>query len=316
MGKKKKSVSTAMGRDGKSQLTLQLMVLPALIVVILFSYLPMYGVIIAFKNYDIFKGIMESPWARNNGLEHFIDFFSAPQAGSILWNTVYMAFLKLLFCMFPPMLLAILLNEVRNVHFMKTVQTMSYLPHFISWAVAGGIFYNLLNPSRGALNTVLVQWGILEKGIDFISNEKYFRPIIILTQIWKGIGWGSIIYLGVIVSIDQELYEAVEIDGGRRLAKIRYVTWPFLKPTFAILFIMECGKIMSGGDTFDQVYVFGNTQNRAVSDILDLYINRVGLEQGRYSYATAANLFKSVINVILLLTANKISNRLTEQSLF
>ena len=122
--------------------------------------------------------------------------------------------------------------------------------------------------------------------------------------------------MGVIVSIDQELYEAVEIDGGRRLAKIRYVTWPFLKPTFAILFIMECGKIMSGGDTFDQVYVFGNTQNRAVSDILDLYINRVGLEQGRYSYATAANLFKSVINVILLLTANKISNRLTEQSLF
>ena len=117
------------------------------------------------------------------------------------------------------------------------------------------------------------------EGIDFISDERYFRPIIVLTQIWKGIGWGSIIYLGVIVSIDQELYEAVEIDGGKRMAKIRYVTWPFLKPTFAILFIMECGKIMSGGDTFDQIYVFGNTQNREVADILDTFINRVGLEQ-------------------------------------
>ena len=260
MGKKPKHVSTSMGRDWRSQTTLQMMVLPAAIVVILFSYLPMYGVIIAFKNYDIFKGIMESPWARNNGLEHFIDFFSAPQAGSVIWNTVYMAFLKLVFCMFPPMILAILLNEVRNIGFMKSVQTMSYLPHFISWAVAGGIFYNLLNPSRGAINTLLVQWGLIDKGIDFISNEQYFRPIIVLTQIWKTIGWSSIIYLGVIVSIDQELYEAVEIDGGKRFAKIRYVTWPFLKPTFAILFIMECGKIMSGGDTFDQVYVFGNTQ--------------------------------------------------------
>lgn len=316
MGKKPKHVSTSMGRDWRSQTTLQMMVLPAAIVVILFSYLPMYGVIIAFKNYDIFKGIMESPWARNNGLEHFIDFFSAPQAGSVIWNTVYMAFLKLVFCMFPPMILAILLNEVRNIGFMKSVQTMSYLPHFISWAVAGGIFYNLLNPSRGAINTLLVQWGLIDKGIDFISNEQYFRPIIVLTQIWKTIGWSSIIYLGVIVSIDQELYEAVEIDGGKRFAKIRYVTWPFLKPTFAILFIMECGKIMSGGDTFDQVYVFGNTQNRAVADILDTFILRVGLEQGRYSYATAANLFKSVINVILLITANKISGRLTEQSLF
>jgi len=316
VGKKPKHVSTSMGRDWRSQTTLQMMVLPAAIVVILFSYLPMYGVIIAFKNYDIFKGIMESPWARNNGLEHFIDFFSAPQAGSVIWNTVYMAFLKLVFCMFPPMILAILLNEVRNIGFMKSVQTMSYLPHFISWAVAGGIFYNLLNPSRGAINTLLVQWGLIDKGIDFISNEQYFRPIIVLTQIWKTIGWSSIIYLGVIVSIDQELYEAVEIDGGKRFAKIRYVTWPFLKPTFAILFIMECGKIMSGGDTFDQVYVFGNTQNRAVADILDTFILRVGLEQGRYSYATAANLFKSVINVILLITANKISGRLTEQSLF
>lgn len=316
MGKKPKHVSTSMGRDWRSQTTLQMMVLPAAIVVILFSYLPMYGVIIAFKNYDIFKGIMESPWARNNGLEHFIDFFSAPQAGSVIWNTIYMAFLKLAFCMFPPMILAILLNEVRNVGFMKSVQTMSYLPHFISWAVAGGIFYNLLNPSRGAINTLLMQWGVIDKGIEFISSEQYFRPLIVLTQIWKTIGWSSIIYLGVIVSIDQELYEAVEIDGGKRLAKIRYVTWPFLKPTFAILFIMECGKIMSGGDTFDQVYVFGNTQNRAVADILDTFILRVGLEQGRYSYATAANLFKSVINVILLITANKISGRLTEQSLF
>jgi putative aldouronate transport system permease protein len=305
-----------LGRNFHSQLSLQLMALPALIAVIVFSYFPMYGVIIAFKNYNVFKGIMASPWAGQHGLEHFLDFFKTPSAMSVVLNTIKMAVLMLIFTTWPPMLLAILLNEVRGAGFMKTVQTCSYLPHFISWAVCGGIFYSLLNPTRGAVNLLLVQWGVLDESINFLSDARFLVPTMVLLRVWKGIGWGSIIYLGVIVSIDQELFEAVEIDGGRRFAKIRYVTIPHLIPTFALLFILECGKIMSGGDTFNQVYVFGNVTNRGMIDILDNYILRTGFENGRYSYSTAVNLFKSVINVALLLGANYVSKKATETSLF
>lgn len=307
---------SVLGRNPKSQLSLQLMAFPALLATLLFSYFPMYGVIIAFKNYNIFKGIMASPWAASNGLEHFIDFFNTPAAMGVVLNTIKMAVLMLLFTTWPPMLLAILLNEVRGTAFLKTVQTCSYLPHFISWAVCGGIFYSLLNPTSGAVNILLTQLGVLDKSINFLSDSRFLVPIMVLLRVWKGIGWGSIIYLGVIVSIDQELYEAVEIDGGRRYAKIRYVTIPHLVPTFALLFILECGKIMSGGDTFNQVYVFSNMTNRQMIDVLDNYILRTGFENGRYSYSTAVNLFKSVINVMLLLSANWVSKKATETSLF
>ena len=309
--------STPLGRDKKTQLSLQVMVLPAFVAVILFSYFPMYGVIIAFKKYDVFKGILTSPWADHNGFEHFIDFFNSPALKNIVTNTVFISFLKLVFCMFPPVIFAILLNEVRNIGYMKTVQTLSYLPHFISWAVAGGIFYSLLNPSTGAINSLLLQAGWIDKTIDFTADGKYIRSILVISHIWKGIGWASIIYLGVIVSIDQELYEAIEIDGGKRWAKVRYVTWPFLRGTFAILLILESGRIMSGsGDTFDQIYVMGNLGNRSQADIIDTYVLRVGLENARYSYATAVNLFKSILNIILMITANQVSKKLTDSSLF
>ena len=314
--RRKKHNSVVAGHDWKSQLTLQAMVLPALIVVILISYFPMYGVSIAFKDYNIFKGIAASPIASNHGFEHFIDFFSTESCGRILFNTVYIAFLKLVTLTWPPVVLAVLLNELKNAKVMKLSQTLSYLPHFIGWSVAYGIFYNLLNPSSGAINVLLVDWGMIEKPINFLSEEGYYRPLIILTGLWKNIGWNSIIYLGVICSIDQGLYEALAIDGGNRWHKFRYITWPHLKPTFAILFILECGKIMSGGDGFDQAYAFGNANNRQVADILDTYIMRTGFENGRYSYSTAVGLFKSIVNLILLLLSNKISKVLTNESLF
>lgn len=314
--RRKKRNSVVAGHDWKSQLTLQVMVLPALIAVILISYFPMYGVSIAFKDYNIFKGIANSPIASNNGFEHFIDFFSTESCGRILFNTVYIAFLKLVCMTWPPVMLAVLLNELKNAKVMKLSQTLSYLPHFIGWSVAYGIFYNLLNPSAGAINVLLGDWGLLEKPINFLSEERFYRPMIILTGLWKNIGWGSIIYLGVICSIDQGLYEALAIDGGNRWHKFRYITWPHLKPTFAILFILECGKIMSGGDGFDQAYAFGNANNRQVADILDTYIMRTGFENGRYSYATAVGLFKSIVNLILLLVSNKVSKIMTEESLF
>ena len=313
---RKRPNSIIAGRDTKSQLTLQMMVLPAVILVILFAYFPMYGVIIAFKNYNIFKGIAASQWANNSGFEHFIDFFSSESCGRVLFNTIYIAALKLLFLTWPPVVLATLLNELRSAKLMKLSQTLSYLPHFIGWSVAYGIFYALLNPSSGAINILLQQMGLMDSNINFLADTKYYRTIIILSGLWKSIGWSSIIYLGVICGIDHGLYEALAIDGGNRWHKFCYITWPHLKPTFAILFILECGKIMSGGDGFDQAYAFGNAMNRQVADILDTYIMRTGFENGRYSYATAVGLFKSIVNLLLLLGANKMSKMMTEESLF
>lgn len=313
MSRRPKQNSVVAGHDTASQLTLQAMVWPAIIIVICMSYFPMYGVQIAFKNYDLFVGINKSPWI---GFVHFKDFFSTESCWRVIGNTVYLAFLKLIFCMWPPILLAVLLNELRTPRFMKTVQTLSYLPHFIGWSIAYGIFYNLLNPSGGAINVVMQRLGLIDGYINFLAEDKYFRPLIILTSIWKSIGWSSIIYLGVICNIDQGLYEALAIDGGRRWAKFRYITWPHLRPTFVILFILECGKVMSGGDGFDQVYAFGNAMNRNASDILDTYIMRTGFDNARYSYATAVGLFKSVVNLALLLLSNKVSKMMTDESLF
>lgn len=284
---------------------------------VLFAYVPMYGVLIAFKRYNLFQGILGSPWAANFGFEHFIDFFKTPESYPVMRNTIVIALLKLVLTSIPPVILAIILNEVRNMAFKKVTQTISYLPHFVSWAVVGGLVFNFLDPTSGPLNNVLLHMGLIHESIDFISSTHYVWTILVLSDMWKTMGWSSIIYLAVIVSIDPTLYEAIDMDGGGRWAKIRYVTWPFLKGTFMILLIMTCGKIMSGAvDTFDQCYIFGNASNRATSDILGTYILRVGLGNARYSFATAVNLFQSIINLALLLSANKLSKWLTDKSLF
>ena len=300
-----------------TQKTLHLMILPAFISVIVFAYFPLYGLIIAFKNFNVFDGVVGSPWARNGGLEHFIDFFKFPGTGIVIRNTIVIALLKLAFLSFPPVILAVLLNEVPGLGFKKLTQTISYLPHFISWVVIGGLIYNFLSPSFGPVNDILKRLGLIEESIDFLSSKAFFWPLIVLSDLWKEVGWGSIIYLAVIAGIDPNLYEAIEIDGGGRWIKVRHATWPYLKGTFMILFILACGSIMSGmGATFNQVFVLGNITNRGVSDILDTYILRIGLEGGSYSLATAVGLFKSFINLALLLSANKLSKMLTDKSLF
>ena len=300
-----------------SQRMLLLMIMPSMAAVIVFSYFPMYGIIVAFKNYNVFDGVWKSPWARERGFEHFVDFLGLPSFGLVMRNTIFIALLKLGFLSLPPVILAILLNEVNSGPFKRITQSISYFPHFVSWVVLGGLIFNFLNPTDGLVNRVLVGIGILDSPINFISSDSFFWPLLVLSDLWKGIGWGSIIYLAVISGIDPNLYEAIEIDGGGRWVKALHITWPHLMGTFMILFILSCGSIMSGaGDTFDQCYVLGNVSNRNVSDILDTYILRLGLESGRYSFSAAVGLFKSVINLLLLLSANTLSKRLTEKSLF
>ena len=289
---------------------LHLMVLPAILFVLLMDYFPMYGILVAFKRYDVFKGVLDSPWAKNSGFEHFIDFFKAPTVWNVLRNTLVIAFLKLGFLSFPPVILAVVLNEVRVGAFKKVSQTVSYLPHFISWVVVGGIIYQFLNPSHGIVNRLLVQFNLVDKPVDFINTEVYFWPLVVTSHIWKEVGWSSIIYLATIASIDPNLYEAAQIDGAGRWRRIRHITWPHLLGIFMILFILHCGRIMSGyGATFNQVYILGNAYNRGVSDILDTYILRVGMDNMRFSFATAIGLLKSVVNLMLLLVANFLSRR-------
>lgn len=299
------------------QKILQLMVLPALILTIVFKYLPMFGSIIAFKDFNVFKGILASPWASSHGFEHFIDLFQDPYFPRVFINTLIIAFLKLTFVTFPPVILAVMLNEVQHETFKKVNQTISYLPHFLSWTVLGGIFYNLLDPTTGPVNYLLTSTGIVNTPIDFLYKPEYYRPIVVLTDIWKTIGWDSIIYLAVIASIDQSLYEALDMDGGGRWARIKYVIWPSLLGTFMILFIMKVGNTITGdGDMFSQSYVLGNYTNVGVSEILETYILKVGLDNARYSFAAAAGIFKSVINISALYAANTLSKKLTEKSLF
>ncbi len=297
---------------------LHLMILPSVIAVILFSYFPMYGIIIAFKNFNIFKGIFDSPWARNYGFEHFIDLFNSPMFGLTMRNTIVIAILKLVLLSTPSIILAIMLSEIPNGWYKKINQTISYLPHFLSWIILGGIMFTLLSPMPDApLNNALLSMGLIDKPLDIINNPGLFWPLLVLSDLWKGVGWGSILYLAVIASIDGELFDAVSIDGGGRWMKIRHVTLPAIQGTFVILFILACGGIMSGGgETFDQIFVLSTAQNRSASLTLDLYVLRTGIDAGRFSFATATGLFKTVINFGLLLSADYISKRMTDKGLF
>lgn len=299
---------------------LHLMILPSLLATIAFKYLPLYGIVIAFKDYDVFTGIWASPGASNYGFEHFIDFFRAPNFTVVLRNTLVISALKLGLLSLPPVALALMLNEVSRRGLKKTAQTVSYLPHFVSWVVVGGMIYNFLRPTANSpLNALLLWLGVINENelTDLIAHNGFFWPLLVMSDFWKEVGWGSIIYLAVIASIDQEMYEACEIDGGGRWIKAIHITWPHLLGVFMILLILQCSKIMQGtGDTFDQVFVLGNQFNRGVSDIIDTLILRVGLEHGRYSYATAAGLFKSVINLAILISVNKLSRMLTGRGLF
>lgn len=299
------------------QRMLHLMLLPAFVVVALFQYLPIQGLVISFKNFDVFKGIWDSPWARNNGLEHFRDFFATPAVWWVLRNTLALAFLSLVVVSPLAVVFAILVNEIANPPFKNVTQTITFIPHFISWVVVGGILLAMFLPTRTApVNRLLLALGVVDKPTDIVNNAGSIWAVFIATEIWKQLGWSSIIYLAVIAGIDPNLYESVEIDGGGRFVKMFHITWPFLKPTFLILFILKCGQILSAGGFFDQSYILGTALNKNMSQVLDVYILRIGLEQARYSFATAVGFLKQLVNLMLLLSANALSKRMTGKGLF
>ncbi|WP_139992080.1 ABC transporter permease [Paenibacillus paridis] len=287
------------------QLDIQMMVLPALLLIIVFSYIPMYGVLMAFQDYSIFKGFMASEWV---GLKHFEMFFNSPEFFKVMRNTVIISLLK--FCIgFPaPIVLALMLNEVKNMMFKRLVQTVSYLPHFMSWVIVAGLIMSMLSTDNGSVNILLEKMNFIEEPINFLSLPEMFWSILVSTGVWKEIGFGSIVYLAAIASIDPSMYEAASMDGASKFKQIFLITLPSIMPVVLIFMILAIGNLLNAG--FEDILLLAvNPVLRDVSDVIDTYVYRVGIQSSRYSYATAVGLFKAVISVGLLTMANYLARR-------
>jgi putative aldouronate transport system permease protein len=288
---------------------LQMMALFGVAWMIIFNYFPMYGVIIAFKDFNIIHSISDAPWA---GFNHFKAFLTDDSLMYVLKNTLGMSLLKLIIGFPLPILFALFLNELSSVRFKKVVQTISYLPHFLSWVILGGILTTWL-ADVGIVNDLLMALHLISEPISYLAEPAYFWSIVVSSDIWKELGWSAIIYLAAISSVSPELYEAATIDGANRLQLMFLVTLPMIKGTVSILFILAISGILNSN--FDQVFILKNQLNESASNVIDTYVYQVGIAQGRYSYSTAVGLFKSVIAFILLLAANSITKKLNDTSL-
>lgn len=300
------------GREFKAQGWLQLMAIPGIIWLIIFCYIPMYGIVIAFKDYRPGGGFFAGDWV---GLKHFIAFFSDKYAIQSVWNTLKISFIKLLVGFPAPILFALLLNELQGKRFKKVVQSVSYLPFFVSWVVMWGILYSLLN-LNGPLNQILMSMGLISEPIPFLSSEETFIPVAVISDLWKGIGWNSILYLAAISSVPQDMYESAYLDGANRFQRCVHITLPSIMPTITIMLILAVSGIL--GSNFDQHLLLSNASNITVARTIDTYVYQIGIGSGRFSYATAVNLWRSVISFFLLLAADRLSRKVShgERGLF
>ncbi|MFD0715538.1 ABC transporter permease [Paenibacillus sp. GCM10027626] len=285
------------------------LVAPGVLFFLLFKYVPIMGSVIAFQDYNIYKGITGSEFV---GIKHFLTLFTYPEFATILTNTILISLYQLIFGFPAPIILALLLNEVRKMWFKRTVQTIVYLPHFLSWVIVGGLVINVLSPNYGIINDLLEYLGF--NRIFFMQQPEYFRSIVVASGIWKEVGWNTIIYLAALASINPEMYEAADVDGAGRLRKIVSITIPSLLPTIMILFLLRIGNLLELG--FEQIYMLLNPLVAEKGQILDTYIYSIGLLGGQFSYTTAIGIFKSVVGLILILGFNRISKRVTGQSLY
>lgn len=288
---------------------LQLLVLPGLIYYIIFQYIPMYGVVIAFKDYNIRKGILGSDWV---GLDNFMAFFEHPFFERLITNTVLLNVYNLLWSFPMPIIFALMLNELRCQRYKKFVQTVSYLPHFISTVSIVGIMFLILSPESGFVNRVITAFG--GEPIYFMAEPSWFRTLFISSNIWQKIGWDAIIYLAALTAVNPELYEAARIDGASRMKQIWHITLPAIKGTIVIMLILKVGQLMS--TSTDKVLLMQSPVTYEVSDVIGTYVYRQGLVSGEYSMGTAIDFFNSVINIVLLLITNKISTKLTDSGIF
>ena len=288
---------------------LYLLILPALVYLIVFNYMPMYGVQIAFKDYKAVKGIQGSEWV---GLKHFKTFFSAYYCGRLISNTLLLNLLSLIFSFPMPIALAVVINNISSPRLKKFTQTAVYIPHFISTVVLAGILYIFLSPTNGIINHALTALGF--QSIYFMNEASWFRPVFIISGIWQNAGWNSILYIAALAGIDQELYEAATIDGASKWQKVLYIDIPYLIPTATMMLILNCGSLLSSST--DKTLLLQTGGNTATSDIIGTYVYTMGLGSGQFSYTSAINLFVNVINFIMVVSANMISGKLDGETLF
>lgn len=282
------------------------MVIPWVVWLIIFCYIPMYGIVIAFKEFRFEQGIFGSEWV---GLKQFQEFFTNPAFGNIMKNTLGISLYKLLVCMPAPLIFALLLNEMRLNRYKRVVQTVSYLPHFVSWVILSGIVINF-TALEGPLNNCLMALNLIDEPVLFLGEPQYFWHILVISDMWTGIGWGSIIYIAAIGSIDPCLYESAVIDGAGRFQQMLHVTLPCIVPTIIVVLIFSLGGILN--TNFDQIYLLRNPHNLDVAEVIDTHVFTSGVSQGRYSYATAVGLFKSVIGFILIMLSNWFAKKISK----
>lgn len=288
---------------------LYLLLIPAVVYVIIFCYIPMYGVLMAFQDFSPAKGVWGSPWV---GLKHFQKFFSTYMAGQTIRNTLALSFYSLL-ASFPfPVMLALMLHYCRSKRFGKVVQTVTYMPYFISIMVLVAMMNIFFSPNYGLINTLIKTLG--GEAYPFMASESAFRHLYVWSGIWQGTGYSSVIYFAALSGIDPTLYEAAELDGASKLQKIKYIDLPSIMPTVVIMLIMSAGSLMSVG--FDKAYLMQNDRNMGVAEILSTYVYKVGMIDARYSFSAAVNLFNSGINFIILVVVNKIAKKVNEVSLW
>ena len=288
---------------------LYLLALPGLCFLVLFRYVPMPGIVIAFQDYSVVKGFMRSPWV---GLKHFERLFSQPAFWRILRNTVSISVLSLVLLFPAPIILALMLNEVRSQLYKRTMQTIYYLPHFFSWVIVASLTYFLLSVDVGVINRLIVMLG--GEPILFMMKSKYFYPILLGQSLWKGVGWGTIVYLAAIAGVDPALYEAAKVDGAGRFRQIWHVTLPCILPTVLILFLLSLGGLLS--TNFTQVWLMQNALVMDVGEVITTYVFKTGVRGGQFSYSTAVGLFQSVVGTGMIVGANQVAKKLGHEGIW
>ncbi|MFE5321547.1 ABC transporter permease [Paenibacillus sp. NPDC056579] len=285
---------------------LYLFLIPGFTYLLVFKYIPMFGIVIAFKDFSLVQGIWGSKWI---GFENFEYLFQSAEFYKVLRNSLVLSMYQILFGFPAPIVLAVMLNEVRHMLFKRISQTILYLPHFISWVVLAGMIMNFLSPSIGAVNHVIKELG--GEPINFLLKPEFFRSIIVTAEVWKGVGWGTIIYLAAMTSIDPTLYESAKMDGANRFQQIRHITLPGITGTIIVLFILQLGNILDNG--FEQIFLLYSPMTYDVADVFETYTYRIGLIDGRMSFAAAVGLFKAAVGFVLIVGANRLSRLFGKQ---
>ncbi|MFC5989128.1 ABC transporter permease [Marinicrinis lubricantis] len=306
---KRKSSNSEFMRSVLKNKALYLMILPGFLYFVIFKYIPMGGLVIAFQNYKPYEGILGSEWV---GFAHFERLFTDPMFFTILSNTLILFFMNILIYFPVPIILALMLNELRHQFFKRFIQTLVYVPHFMSWVIIVSISFVLLSMDRGLINELFVMMGF-EK-VNFLMSSEWFRPMYILQVIWREAGWGTIIYLAAMAAIDPQLYEASRMDGAGRFRQIWHITLPSIRSVIVVLLLLKIGDVLELG--FEHIFLLLNAMNREVGEIFDTFVYTAGLEQGQFSYSAAVGFFKSLVGLILVMTANYLAKKFGEEGIY